>query len=142
MYFVQRAAEDKLAQNGFGTAVEHIRHAFEQLSTKRAAVDTDFGKNSAQYPLPARSQLSEADFARIVDRLGGAMAGFCHRDETKAPPDAEPSGIQRAGQSETLPPQQNARPEADAEPWWSTSEQAMGLLILIWLCAAIDGQLR
>jgi hypothetical protein len=76
-----------------------------------------------------KAKLSEAAFARIVDRLRGAMVGFCQREDLKARLDAE------AGQRGILILQQNAQSEpANAEPWWSTSERAMLLLILLWLC--------
>jgi hypothetical protein len=75
--------------------------------------------------------LSEAHFARIVDRLRGAMVGFCQRDDLKAQPDAESRGLQVAGHRATLNLEQNAQSErTSTEPWWSTSEQAMLLLIL------------
>jgi hypothetical protein len=81
---------------------------------------------------PVRVKLSEADFARIVDRLGGAMVGFCQRDEVKAQPDAEPWWRQQAGDQS----------EPDVDPWWSTSEQTMWLYILLWLCIEVRWQLR
>jgi len=106
----------KLAQKELDTAMGQIRHAFEQLSINNAPANVDFENKAVNILEPVRPKLSEADFARIVDRLRGAMAGFCQRDEAKAQP--------------------------EAEPWWSTSEQAMMLFILLWLCTAIDCQLR
>jgi hypothetical protein len=109
--------------------VAQIRGVFAQLDTKRAAPDEDFEAMAVTILEPVKAKLSDASFARIVDRLRGAMVGFCQRNEVKARPDAEPWGL------ETLDLQQDEQSEpANAEPWWSTSEQAMLLLILLWLC--------
>jgi hypothetical protein len=109
--------------------VARIRGAFAQLETKRATADEDFEAMAVTILEPVKAKLSEASFARIVDRLRGAMVGFCQRAEVKAQPDAEP------WPGETLDPQQDQQSEpANVEPWWSTSEQAMLLLILLWLC--------
>jgi hypothetical protein len=115
----------KLAQKELDAAVDQIRNAFAQLNSKRASPDQDFEARAVTILEPVRSTLSEGDLARIVDRLRGAMVGFCQRDDLKEEPDAEPWGLQEAGQCET---------PADAEPWWSSSELAMLLLILLWLC--------
>ena len=111
-----------------------FRNAFEQLSTTSPPAHVDFKNVALNILEPVRAKLSEADFARIADRLRGAMVGFCQHDEAKAQPDAEPWWLLQAGQ--------NAQSEPDADPWWSTSEQAMWLLILLCLCTAIDLQLR
>ena len=123
----------KLAQKELDAAVDQIRYAFAQLNSKRTSADEDFEAIAVTILEPVKAKLSEASFARIVDRLRGAMVGFCQRDQVKAPPDAEPWGLQEAGQRETLNLQTQSEP-ANAEPWWSTSEQAMLLLILLWLC--------
>jgi hypothetical protein len=81
--------------------------------------------------LSHRDEINES-LLRVVDRLRGAMAGFCQRDEAKAQPNAQPWGPQQAGQ----------HAQSETEPWWSTSEQAMALFILLWLCAGIDWQLH
>src|SRR5215470_19474031 len=120
----------KLAPKALDTAVGQIRNAFERLSTKSPLAPVDFENTAAKILEPVRLKLSEADFARIVDRLDGAMAGFCQRDEGKAQPDAEQWGLQQAGQY--------VQSEPEGEPWWRTSEQAMALLILLWLCTGID----
>jgi len=133
---------DKLAQKEIDTTVGEIRHSFEQLRSKSIPADVGFEGIAADILEPVRSKLCEADFVRIVDRLRGAMAGFCQRDEAKARPDAGPMWFQQAEQREALHLQQNAESERAAAPWWSTSEQAMGLLILIWLCTEIHWQLR
>lgn len=71
------------------------------------------------------------------------MLGFCQRDDRRAHPDAEAWGLQEAGQREALDPQQNAQSDpANAEPWWSASEQTMLLLILLWLCTERHWQLH
>jgi hypothetical protein len=132
----------KLAQQDLDAAIGQIRHVLEQLSTKCPSADVDLENMAENILESVRAQLSEANFTRIVDRLRGAMVGFCQRDEGKAQPDVEPSPLQQSGQSETPHASPNAKSELDAEPWWSTSEQAMKLLILLWLCTAVDWQLH
>jgi hypothetical protein len=39
--------------------------------------DTDFENVAVTILGPIQPMLSEAEFTRMVDRLGGAMAGFC-----------------------------------------------------------------
>jgi hypothetical protein len=119
----------KVPAHDIEAVVARIRGAFAQLDAKRAAADEDFEAMAVTILEPVKAKLSEASFARIVDRLRGAMVGFCQRAEVKAQPDAEP------WPGETLDPQQDEQCEpANVEPWWSTSEQAMLLLILLWLC--------
>jgi hypothetical protein len=130
----------KVAQKDLDTAVGHIRHAFEQLNSTSAGASVDFENMAVNILEPMRAKLSEANFARIVDRLRGAMAGFCQRDEAKAQFDAEPLSLQQAGQRETLHPQQKGQSEPDtAEPWWNMSDEVT-LLILLWLCTEIRRQ--
>jgi hypothetical protein len=125
----------KLAQKELDAAMDQICNAFVQLNTKRTVADEDFEAMAVTILEPVKAKLREAVFARIVDRLRGAMVGFCQREDLKAQPDAEPWGLPGAGQRGTLILQQNAQSEpANAEPWWSTSERAMLLLILLWLC--------
>jgi hypothetical protein len=113
-----------VAQKELDTAVGQIRHAFERLNSKSTEANVDFENMAVNILEPMRANLSEANFARIVDRLRGAMVGFCQRDEAKAQFDAEPSSLQQAGQGETLQPQQKGQSEPDtAEPWWDTSEE-------------------
>jgi hypothetical protein len=132
----------KLAQKELDPTVDQIRNAFAQLNGKRTTADEDFEAIAVTILEPVKAKLSEASFARIVDRLRGAMVGFCQRDEV-AQSDAEPSGLREAGQRETLDLQQNALSEpANAEPWWSTSEQAMLLFILLWLCTETGWRLH
>jgi hypothetical protein len=131
----------KLAQKELDTAVVQIRRAFEQLNSKSAGANGDFENMAVNILEPMRATLSEANFARIVDRLRGAMVGFCQHDEAKAQFDAESWSLQQAGQRETLPPQQNGQSESDnAEPWWNTSDEVILLLILLWLCTEIHRQ--
>jgi hypothetical protein len=128
-------ASAKVPAHDIEAVVGKIRGAFAQLNTKRPTADEDFEAMAVTILEPVNAKLDETSFARIVDRLRGAMVGFCQRDEVKAQPDAEPWGLQEAGQCETLDLRQNEHSEpANAEPWWSTSEQAMLLLILLWLC--------
>jgi hypothetical protein len=119
----------KLTRNELDTALGQIRHAFEELNNESAPANGDCENAAVDILEPVRAKLSEADFARIVDRLRGAMVGFCQRDETNAQPDAESWRRQQAGE-ESEP--------VNADPWWSNSEQAMALLILLWLCTGLD----
>jgi hypothetical protein len=129
----------KVAQKDLDMAVGQIRHTFEQLNTKSVGANVDFENMATNILEPIRAKLSEANFARIVDRLRGAIVGFCQRD-AKAQFDAEPWSVQQAGQRETLHPQQNGQSEPDtAEPWWNTSGEVT-LLILLWLCTEIRRQ--
>ena len=132
----------KLTQQDLDAAIGQIRHVLERLSTKGPSADIDFENMAVNILEPVRAKLSEVNFARIVDRLRGAMAGFCQRDEGKALPDVESSCPQQAGGCEALYLQLNAQSESDSEPWWSTSEQAMALLILLWLCTELHGRLH
>jgi hypothetical protein len=133
----------KLAQKELDTAVGQIRHAFEQLNSKSAGANVDFENMAVNILEPMRVKLSEANFARIVDRLRGAMVGFCQSGGAKVQFDAEPWWLQQAGHREALHLKQNLQSEpANAGPWWNTSEEAMLLLILLWLCTEIHWQLR
>jgi hypothetical protein len=130
----------KVPQNDLDTAVGHIRHAFEQLNSKSVGANADFENMAANILEPMRATLSEANFARIVDRLRGAMVGFCQRDDAEAQFDAEPLSLQQDGQRETLQPQLTGQSEPDtAEPWWSKSGEVT-LLILLWVCTEIRRQ--
>lgn len=60
--------------------VGRIRYAFEQLNTRRTTADADFENMAVNILEPVKSILSEAEFTRTVDRLRGAMAGFCQSD--------------------------------------------------------------
>lgn len=132
----------KLAQKELDAAVDQIRDAFAQLNSKRTTANEDFEAIAVTILEPVKAKLSEASFARIVDRLRGAMVGFCQRDEV-AQRDAEPSELREVGQHDTVDLQQDALSEpASAEPWWSTSEQAMLLFILLWLCTETGWQLH
>jgi hypothetical protein len=130
----------KVAQKDLDTVVGQILHAFEQLNVKNVGANVDFKNMATNILEPMRAKLSEANFARIVDRLRGAMVGFCQRDEARAQFDAEPWSLQQDGQRETLHPQQNGQSEPDiAEPWRNTSDE-ITLLILLWLCTEIHRQ--
>jgi hypothetical protein len=70
----------KLATQELEHVVEQMRSAFEQFVTRRMAADTDFKNIAVNILAPAQPRLSEAEFMRIVDRLRGAMVGFCQSD--------------------------------------------------------------
>jgi hypothetical protein len=74
----------KAPQQELGNAIARIRHAFEELNTKRPTVDTDFKMMAINILEPIQPALAETDFARIVDRLRGAMAGFCRSDRDRS----------------------------------------------------------
>jgi len=93
----------KVAQKELDTAVGQIRHAFEQLNSKSAGANVDFENMAVNILEPMRATLSEANFARIVDRLRGAMVGFCQRDENKAQPDAEQAEQHAQSEREEAP---------------------------------------
>ena len=63
--------------------VDRIRCAFEELNIEPTPVDTDFAVMVARILDPIQPTLTEVDFARVVDRLGGAMAGFCQGSGTR-----------------------------------------------------------
>jgi hypothetical protein len=65
-------------------AVDRIRYAFEELRTKRTRADADFKMMAVSILDPIQPTLTEGDFARIVDRLRGAMAGFCQSDQDRS----------------------------------------------------------
>ena len=77
---------NKIAAQELQLIVGEICNAFEQLATERSAPDTDFQSMAVNTVKPVQSILSEVEFARIVDRLRGAMAGFCQSDWDKAQP--------------------------------------------------------
>jgi hypothetical protein len=130
----------KVAQKDLDMAVGQIRHAFEQLNSKSAGANVDFESMAVNILEPMRATLSEANFARIVDRLRGALVGFCQRDEAEAQFDAEPLSVQQTAQRETLQPQEKGQSEPDtAEPWSNISDEVT-LLILLWICTEIRRQ--
>jgi hypothetical protein len=59
----------KLAQKELNAALGEIRNALEQLNSKSAGANVDFKNVALNILEPVRVKLSEADFARIVDRL-------------------------------------------------------------------------
>jgi len=60
--------------------VGRICCAFEKFNAKRATADTDFEGMAVNILEPVQLKLSDAEFTRMVDRLRGAMAGFCQGD--------------------------------------------------------------
>jgi hypothetical protein len=71
----------KLTTQELEPVVGQIRHAFEELNTTRTAAETDFENVAVNILQPAQPKLSAAEFMRMVDRLRGAMVGFCQRDD-------------------------------------------------------------
>jgi len=71
----------KLTMQELEPVVDQIRHAFEQLNTKRGEADTRFEETAVSIMKSLEPLLSEAEFTRVVDRLNGAMAGFCKRSD-------------------------------------------------------------
>jgi hypothetical protein len=70
----------KLSTQELENVVSQIKHTFEELNAQRAGADTDFENVAVTILRSIQPTLSEAEFARMVDRLGGAMAGFCQSD--------------------------------------------------------------
>jgi hypothetical protein len=71
----------KLALQELEPVAGQIRHAFEQLITRDTTADGDFESTAVNILQPVQSKLSEAEFMRMVDRLRGAMVGFCQRND-------------------------------------------------------------
>ncbi len=74
----------KVPEQELETAVARIRYAFEELNTKSTRADTDFKMMAINILEPIQPTLTEVDFARIVDRLKGAMVGFCQSDRDRS----------------------------------------------------------
>lgn len=74
----------RLATEELEDALGRIRHAFEDLYAKRTPAETDLTILAVTVLEPTRPMLKEAEFARAVDRLRGAMAGFCQGDRGTA----------------------------------------------------------
>jgi hypothetical protein len=91
----------KLAQQDLDAAIGQIRHVLEQLNAKRPSADVNFENIAVNILEPVRAKLGDVIFTRIVDRLSGAMVGFCHVMRAKQP-DVEPSCLQQAGGRDTL----------------------------------------
>jgi hypothetical protein len=71
----------KLALEELEPVAGQIRHAFEQLITRDATANGDFESTAVNILQPVQPKLSEAEFVRMVDRLRGAMLGFCQRND-------------------------------------------------------------
>jgi len=69
----------KFAAHDLEPVVGQICCAFEQFNAERATTDASFEEVAVSIMKPIQPMLSEAEFARVVDRLSGAMAGFCQR---------------------------------------------------------------
>jgi hypothetical protein len=75
----------KLPTQELSNVISQIKHAFEELNARRAGAGTDFENMAVTILRPIQPALNEAEFARVVDRLGGAMAGFCKSDGDQVP---------------------------------------------------------
>jgi len=93
---------DKIAAQERQFIVDEICNSFEQLATKRTVPDTDFQSMAVEIVKPVQPMLSAVEFARIVDRLRGAMVGFCQGDWGKAQPKKAEQG--EAGRIEAEQP--------------------------------------
>jgi hypothetical protein len=71
----------KLALQELEPVAGQIRHAFEQLITRDTTADGDFESTAVNILQPVQPKLSEAEFIRMVDRLRGAMVGFCQSND-------------------------------------------------------------
>jgi hypothetical protein len=71
----------KLSAQELEPVVGRICSIFEELNTTRASPDAGFEDMAVNIVEPIRSMLGEAEFSRIVDRLRGALAGFCQKSD-------------------------------------------------------------
>jgi hypothetical protein len=71
----------KLALKELEPVVSQICHAFEQLNAKPTTAGTSFEDRAVSVMKPLQPMLSEQEFTRVVDRLRGAMVGFCKRND-------------------------------------------------------------
>jgi hypothetical protein len=71
----------KLALEELESVAGQIRRAFERLITRDAAADVDFESTARNILQPVQPKLNEAEFMRMVDRLRGAMVGFCQKND-------------------------------------------------------------
>lgn len=86
---IMEPVSGKIASQDLQPVSDGIRNTFEQFIAKPATFDTDFKAMALAILAPLQSLLSEGDFSRVVDRLRGAMAGFCQGDVAKAKSKAE-----------------------------------------------------
>jgi hypothetical protein len=70
----------KLSMQKLDHVLAQIGNAFKHFNKTRTAPDTDFESIAVNILEPVRPDLSEPEFIRIVDRLRGAMVGFCQSD--------------------------------------------------------------
>jgi hypothetical protein len=70
----------KLSMRELEHVVGQIGNAFERLNKTGTTSDTDFESIAVNIIEPVRSELSQSEFIRMVDRLRGAMVGFCQSD--------------------------------------------------------------
>jgi hypothetical protein len=66
----------KLAVHQLEPVVGQIRCAFEQFNAESATADASFEEMAVSVMKPIQPMLDEAEFARMVDRLRGAMLRF------------------------------------------------------------------
>ncbi len=74
----------KVATRDLQPVTEVMRNTFEQFISRPATADTDFKAVALSILGPIQPRLDEVDFARVVDRLRGAMVAFCQGDLAKA----------------------------------------------------------
>jgi|SRR5467141_1360364 hypothetical protein len=67
----------KLSTEELGRILSRINYAFQQLNIKHIPGDTNFENIAFTIFRPIQPVLGEGEFTRMVDRLKGAMVGFC-----------------------------------------------------------------
>jgi len=67
----------KLSTEELGRILSRINYAFQQLNIKHIPGDTNFENIAFAIFRPIQPVLGEEEFTRMVDRLKGAMVGFC-----------------------------------------------------------------
>ena len=77
----------QLTKQYLDRVIAQIRRGFKQLNANRSSADTDFEVMAVTILEVIKPKLSDPDFTRMVDRLSGAMAGFCqgNREPKRSP---------------------------------------------------------
>ena len=71
----------KLSARKLEHVMGQINSAFDRFDKASTAADIDFENIAVNIVEPLQSELSEAEFRRMVDRLKGAMVGFCQKND-------------------------------------------------------------
>src|SRR5262249_1832543 len=71
----------KLSTRELEHVVGQINSAFERFDKARTAAGIDFESIAINIVEPLQSELSDPEFRRMIDRLRGAMIGFCQRND-------------------------------------------------------------